>query len=70
MKADSFVTPGAMAIFLLCISQLAGVLQFLRSQHAVALLREFKVTFQLLLVGWLFLHAFITFRLATTLELL
>lgn len=70
METSSLITPGGMAVFLLCVSQLAGVVQFLRSQRAVALLREFKVTFQVLLVGWLFLHSFITFRLAITLGLL
>lgn len=70
MEEGSLVGPGAMAVMLLCVSQLAGVAQFLRSQHAVSLLREFKATFKVLLVGWLFLHSFITYRLAGALELL
>jgi hypothetical protein len=70
MKSDSLITPGGMAVFLLCVSQFAGVVQFLRSQHAVSLLREFKASFKVLLFGWLFLHSFITFRLASALELL
>ena len=70
MKESSFISAGAMAVVLLCVAQLAGVVQFLRSQHAVSLLREFKPTFMALLVGWLGLHSFITFRLAAALELL
>ena len=69
MQQGSFIGAGAIAVLLICISQAAGVVQFLRSQHAVSLLREFKPTFRLLLVGWLGLLMFITFRLAQSLEL-
>lgn len=61
---------GGLAVGLLAVSLGAGVAQFVRSQRAVSLLRELKPTFTLLLVGWLGLLAFITFRLAESLELL
>lgn len=69
MEETSAIGAGAIAVLLLCISQAAGVAQFVRSQHAVSLLREFKPTFKVLLVGWLFLLVFITARLAMALGL-
>jgi hypothetical protein len=69
MEEGSFISAGAIAMFLLCVSQAAGVAQFIRSQHAVSLLREFKPTFKVLLGGWLVLLMFITFRLAGALGL-
>ena len=70
MDEDSSISAGMIAVVLLCLSQAAGVAQFFRSQHAVSLLREFKPTFKVLLVGWLFLLTFITARLAMALELM
>ncbi len=69
MEEGSFISAGAIALGLLCLSLAAGVTQFLRSQHAVSLLREFKPTFKVLLGGWLVLLVFITARLAMALGL-
>ena len=69
MSEDATIGASLIAVVLLCLSQAAGVLQFLRSQHAVSLLREFKPTFTVLLVGWVLLLTFISFRLAVALEL-
>lgn len=69
MEEGSFIDAGSIATVLWCISLAAGVTQFLRSQHAVSLLREFKPTFRALLVGWLGLLVFITARLAMALGL-
>ena len=69
MEQGSAISASGIAVLLLCIAQAAGVARFLGSQHAVSLLREFKPTFKVLLVGWLGLLLFITGRLAMALEL-
>jgi len=68
MQEGSAVESG-LAVALLGVSLSAGIAQFVRSQRAVSLLRELQPTFTLLLLGWLGLLVFITFRLALSLGL-
>jgi CBS domain containing-hemolysin-like protein len=67
--ADGLVTARGIAGVLLSVSVLAGVVHSLRSQHAVGRLREFRGPLTPLFVAWTGLFLFITWRLASVLEL-